>query len=168
MEIYEYNETQQKINLELERCEGVLDEELIAKLALLDISRQQIIETAHRKIKNDMLLSASIKAESDRLALNNKQLKIKISQDCVKLENFMQNELSEGKTIKNAIGEIKFGLKGGSCLLNDGVTAKDLPVEFQDVKTTAKLGDLKKQLATRPELEKYVHLTEKYRELSVK
>jgi hypothetical protein len=168
MNIYEYNEKHQLINDEIELAEGILDDELLSKLSLLDINRSEVIETEHRKIKNDVLMAGAIKSEIKAMGEKLKNINLKISKDSMNLEKFMGPELAEGKTIKNAIGEIKFSLKGGACELNDNITVDDIPVEFQDIKKTANIGEMKKQLKVRPELKKYVHLTDKYRELSVK
>ena len=167
MNIYEYSEKQQLIINMAEENDGVLDETLLEEL---NVNRDEVIEAEYRSIKNNLVMISAIDNEVKQLQEKIKDLKIKHEIKSEKLANFMVEELSVGKTVKLPIGDIKFPLKGGSLELNDDITIEDLPEQFIDTKVskTINRADLKRQLKTNPDLEKFCHLTEKYRSISIK
>ncbi len=167
--IYNYTIKQQHALQQAEDNDGELTPELIELFDQLDLDREEIIDLMHRKIKNNLAMVACIKTEADQLKARSDQFKSQIDRDTKLLNDFLQPEINSGiSKIQCAIGDIKFTSKGGSVVLRDDVEPEQLPVEFQNIKITADLSGIKKQLEARKDLQALCYRTEKIKSVSIK
>ncbi len=169
MNIYEYTITQQHALDQAEQLDGELTPDLIKLFDQLDLEREEIIDLMHRKIKNNLAMVASIKKEADQLKAKSAQINIQIDKDIGILNDFLQPEIKSGVSkLARSIGDIKFTGKGGGIVLKDNIKPEQLPVEFQNIKISADLTAIGKQLEVREDLQEYCYRSEKFKSVSIK
>ena len=144
---------------------GEISESDSQYLAWFENQRDLLIDGEMRYVKNVRAHAAVIEAEAKAMIERANSLNIMADKTESRLGDIIDDLRQQGKTVKTAVGEIKFPWRGGAVEVL--CSPEELPSEFQTVKITANKTEIGKLLEIDGRLSGLCIRTEKYRGVKI-